>query len=132
MSNILFVHVTDGEEELLDSICGIALAKPLYLNDVVVELSARDKLSDNIEISVILQKFKDSHHVRVVRLLENIQLLLHQIDQYLVLPDVRLAHCLNGTCNASHSVQALAHLSKGPLAENPAHLVLLSYVLGVP
>ena len=132
MSNILLVHVADSEKELLDSIGCLALSKPLNFNDVVVEFSTCHKFSHDIEIGLILQEFKDADHVRMVCLLKYIELLLHQINQDLVLPNMRLAYCLHGACDSCQCIQALSYLSKGTFTEDSAYLILCFYISRVP
>ena len=66
MGNVLFMHVINGEQELLDYISCISLADPLHLDDVIIQLATGHKLRHDIEVCIVLEKFKDPDHVRVI------------------------------------------------------------------
>ena len=66
MGNVLFMHVTNGKQELLDYIGCRPLTDPLHLDDVFVKFSTSYKLGHDIEVCIVLEKFKDTDHVRMV------------------------------------------------------------------
>ena len=118
------MHVAYREQELLDCIGSFSLSQSLHLNDVIVEFTTCDKLSNDVEVRIILQQLEYSNHVWMISLLEHIKLLLHQIDQNLMLTYVRLAHCFHCTCDTCLCVEALAYFTKRAFAQNAANLVL--------
>ena len=90
---------------------------------MVVELAAGDQFRYDVEVDLVLQELENSHHVRVVRPLENLELLLHQVDKDLVLAYVRLAHDFDGAGDSCLRVETLAHFSERSLAQNAPNLV---------
>ena len=64
----------------------------------------------------------------MIRLLKHLELLLHQIDQHLMLADMSLAHGLDCTRDPCLHVNALANLTEGSFAEHATDLILLSDV----
>lgn len=56
VSDVLQVHVVEGEEYLLNHVSSLALAQSLHLDDVVVELATWNQLRHNIEVHIILEE----------------------------------------------------------------------------
>ena len=69
--------------------------------------------------------------MRVICLLEYIQLLLHEIDQDLVLAYMSFAHSFHCTNNSSLRIETLSDLSEGAFAEDASDLVLVQDAISV-
>ena len=78
--NVLLVHVVERKEELFDDVGGLSLGHPLDLDDMVVEFAACDQLSDDVEVGIVLEQLEDADHMRMVRLLQHVQLLFHEVQ----------------------------------------------------
>ena len=55
MGNVLFMHVIESEQELLDYIGCLSLADSLNLDDVIVQLATSHKLRHDIEVCIVLE-----------------------------------------------------------------------------
>ena len=128
MHDILPMHIVERQEKLLDNVSCLLLVDPLHFDDVFVELAAGHQFCDDVEASIVLQKLKDPHYMRMISLRQDVQLLLHEVDQDLVLADVLLTDGLDGASNAGLQVDALSHLAEAALAEDAAHFVLLAHI----
>ena len=112
MGNVLLVHVVECQKDLLYNVGCLSLAHPLDLDHVLVELSSRHQLRDDVEVYLVLQKLHGPHDVGVVRVLDDLELLLHQLDEHLVLAYHCLVDNFHGALLVGDLVQHKPHLSE--------------------
>lgn len=60
----------------------------------------------------------------MIRLLQDIKLLFHEVDQYLMLANVLLVYNFYGACDTSLGVKALSYLSERAFPEDTSNLIL--------
>ena len=68
---VLLVHVVHRKQKLLDYVRCPSFTESLDLDNVIVEFAARDQLSHNVEVCLVLEQLEDSDHVRVVCFLQD-------------------------------------------------------------
>ena len=79
MDDALLVHIVDSQQNLLDDGSCFVLGEFLRLENVTAEVSTCHQFHDHIEVSWTFQQLHHSHDIRVLRLAEDLQFLLHQL-----------------------------------------------------
>ena len=79
------MNVVDTSKKLLEMLAGCTFLKFLVLNDQLKELTSRGELHDEVQIFVCLNDLVDLNNIRVMQLLENLDLAADALDVFLVL-----------------------------------------------
>lgn len=116
MHDILLVHVVESKKDLLDQLCCFLLTKSLMLNNMVVKFATGNQLRHDVKVDWVVEKFEDPRNMRMLRILQNLQLLLHQVEEDLVFADVLLMDNLDCARHSCLPIHTLTHLTKRPLA----------------
>jgi hypothetical protein len=110
---------------LLQNGSSLAFTQTLHLQNIIVELTSSDNLGDDVEVDIILKEFKDAHNVGVVGSLQNLKLILHKVNEDLVLADVRLVNGFDSTVHLGLLVEGFSHFSERALAQNFTDLIVI-------
>ena len=85
MADAQLVNVEDSGEELLQVLACRALLELLVLDDEVEQLASTCELHDQVQVLLCLDNFINLNHVRVMELLENLDLSANPFNVLLVL-----------------------------------------------
>ena len=114
----MHVHVVDGLQSLFDHGCGISLTEPLVGQHVVVKIATSHQLRYDVEVDIILKHVLESDDIGMVSVPQHFQLLLHQLDQLLVLTHIVFPNYLQRTLLLGDQIPALVYLPESALAEH--------------
>lgn len=104
MHYVLGVHEVQGEQNLLHNARSLSHCESLDLLNLFEQVSARDKLHDDVEVCFILHELEDTSDVRVLCFFEDFKLVAIQLFIDRGLSKRFLGDFLDGADNIALSV----------------------------
>jgi len=125
VSDHLLVHVVEAEQDLLDNFGCYCLRYFLHLHHLIQHVSPRHQLCDNIVVLFIFKKCVYFWDVGVVSVLEDFELIHHEVFVDWCLTHFRFVDDLDGAGCFGFAVDARPNSSERTLSKLLRRLVII-------